>query len=189
MFDLPICDLRPCSCLPALPCPALLLHCPSAVARLRPSRSPVLLAAVELARAVGARRVCVYQSASKTIKRQTDGGAKASEIRAELLFDHARGSGATARTAARSGLLNRRRPMRFRETIGQHFRRVLVSKRFRSCKRGRSHVMGTGAIDARAIEIASTETSEGVRATFIAPRRRRSNRTRRGPDKPVERRK
>jgi hypothetical protein len=149
-------------------------------------RSLVSLAAVELARAVGAKRESVYQSASNTIKRQTDGGAKTSEIRAQLFFVHACGASTRTTTMARSRFLKRRRLMRFRETIEQHFRRALVSKQFRSCKRGRSHVMGTGAIDARAIESISTETSVGRRATFLASRRRRVDRTHGRFGAPVE---
>jgi hypothetical protein len=62
--------------------------------------------------------------------------------------------------------------MRFQETIGQHFRRALVSKRFRSCKRGSPHVMGTGAIVTRSIACASTEIDVSGSALVCEPRRR-----------------
>jgi hypothetical protein len=68
--------------------------------------------------------------------------------------------------------LRRRRPMRFRETIGQHFRRVLVSKPFRSCKRGSPHEMGAGAIEARGIAGMSTEIGVRDQARVCDSRRR-----------------
>jgi hypothetical protein len=120
-----------------------------------------------------ARRESLYQSASKTIKRHSVGGAKTPKIRAELFFHRARAMNASQVECAAIRILNRRRCKRFRETIEQHFRRALVSKRFRSCERGSSHEMGAGAIGMRAIEIASTETSDDDRANAIMSRRRR----------------
>jgi hypothetical protein len=68
--------------------------------------------------------------------------------------------------------------MRFRETIEQHFRRALVSKPFRSRRRGSSHETGAGAIVARAIDIASTEMRKRARAITLTSRRRRGDRAR-----------
>jgi hypothetical protein len=127
-----------------------------------------------------ARRESLYQSAPKTIKRQTGTAAKTAKIREELFFHRADEVDASRAHGSRRGFLRRRRLMRFRETIEQHFRRALVSKQFRSRERGRSHEMGTGAIDARAIEGVSTETSDIDRATARGSRRRRGDRTRRG---------
>jgi hypothetical protein len=59
--------------------------------------------------------------------------------------------------------------MRFWETFEQHFRRMLVSKRFRSRERGRAHEMGAGAITTRVIEIVSTEISPDRLAVVIYP--------------------
>ena len=115
----------------------------------------------------------MYQSASKTIKRHSVGDVKTPKIRAEFIFLSARGTGGRGRRARRIRFLNRRRLMRFWETIEQHFQRALVSRQIRSRKRGSSHEMGAGAIVKRAIEIASTETSEDARAPFRSFRRRR----------------
>lgn len=127
-----------------------------------------------------AKRESLYQSASNTIKAQTEGRAKTSKIRAELFFCRARSARAAHARRARISVLRRRSPMRFQETIEQHFRRMLVSKRFRSRERGSSHEMGAGAIVARAIARVSTETSDDERARLTTSRRRRGDRARRG---------
>jgi len=108
----------------------------------------------------------VYQSASKTIKVHSVGDVKTPKIRAELFFCFARRTRAPRASSTALRFLNRRRLMRFWETIEQHFRRALVSKRILSRARGSSHEMGAGAIVKRAIEIASTEMSDGARAVL-----------------------
>lgn len=131
-----------------------------------------------------AKRESLYQSASKTIKRQTDSAAKTPKIRAELFFQRARVARASPARSAPIQFLRRRRRMRFRETIEQHFRRMLVSKRIRSRERGSSHEMGAGAIDVRTIASVSTEISEGARAHLTTSRRRRCDRARSGFETP-----
>jgi hypothetical protein len=123
------------------------------------------------ARAAAQGEESVYQSASKTIKRHSVGEVKTPKIRAELFFRWARETDAPRAPSTPIRFLNRRRPMRFWETIGQHFRRALVSRPIRSRNRGSSHEMGAGAIAERAIEIASTETSEDTLSLFRTSRR------------------
>ena len=106
-----------------------------------------------------ARRESVYQSASITIKRQSEMRAKIPKIRAQLFFVSVRTSRETCGARGRDPFLNRRSSMRFRETIEQHFRRALVSKPFRLRARAKAREMGTGAIDLRAITNASTENA------------------------------
>ena len=127
-----------------------------------------------------AKRKSLYQSASKPIKGQTEERAKTSKIRAELFFHRARIARAAHARRAPISFLRRRSPMRFQETIEQHFRRMLVSKRFRSRERGSSHEMGACAIVARAIARVSTVTSDDDRARLTTSRRRRGDRARRG---------
>jgi hypothetical protein len=98
------------------------------------------------ARAVARSEGSLYQSASNASKRQSATSAKTSKIRANFFFTLPRIAHAHRAPEARDRFLKRRTRMRFWETIGQHFRRTLVSRRFPSRERGRSHVMGTGAI-------------------------------------------
>jgi hypothetical protein len=133
---------------------------------------------------VSARRESLYQSAPKTIKGQSDCGVKTAKIRAELFCPRARHADRSRSRNARRGFLNRRTLMRFRETIEQHFRRALVSKPFRSCKRGTPHEMGAGAIEEAAIESVSTESRDADLAITHTSRRRRAIHPRRGFETP-----
>jgi len=127
----------------------------------------------EFARAAARGEASVYQTASKTIKVHSVGDVKTPKIRAELFFCFARRTRAPRASSTALRFLNRRRLMRFWETIEQHFRRALVSRQIRSSKRGSSREMGAGAIVERAIEIASTEMSDAARALCPTSRRRR----------------
>src|ERR1700749_1046003 len=98
-----------------------------------PSRSPVCVSpggacCGGTARAEARSEESLYQSASNTIKPQTDARAKTAKISAELFSVHARAAADAEAPTSRIAFLNRRRAMRFRETIAQHFRRALVSR-------------------------------------------------------------
>lgn len=138
----------------------------------------VVLAAVEPLALAARSEVSVYQSASNTSKGQSVRGAKTPKIRAELFSFGAPKAAAPARSARARGLLRRRSRMRFQETIEQHFRRALVSKRFQPRARGSSHEMGLGAIALSPITHTPTEIGARARARTRPFRRRRRDRPR-----------